>query len=385
MRILLVGEYSRLHNTLKEGLLALGHETTLVGTGDGFKNYPVDIRINSTLQSIALFRFLSRVCDKFIGINLIQLEHASRFRSILPQLKGYDIVQLINETSLRTTIDKEIELLKRLFVQNKSQFLLSCGIDHISVKFAYNKKFKYSIFTPLHKDNSLKEHYQFMLKKLSQEHLKLHTFLMDNIEGVISSDLDYHIPFLGERKYLGLIPNPVNTDEIKYIPNTNLEKIIIFHGVNTQNYIKKGNVFFDEALHIIKSKYASKVEIIRVENMSYKTYINLYNSCHIFLDQVYAYDQGYNALEAMAKGKVVFTGAEQEWLEYYNLKEDNVAINALPNAKLIADKLEWLIENPDEIETISKAARNFIETNHNYKEVAKQYLSKWTQNVSNSE
>ena len=48
MRILLVGEYSRLHNSLKEGLLALGHEVVLVGNGDHFKNYPVDISIDSS-------------------------------------------------------------------------------------------------------------------------------------------------------------------------------------------------------------------------------------------------------------------------------------------------------------------------------------------------
>ena len=47
MRILLVGEYSRLHNTLKEGLQALGHTVTLVGTGDNFKNYPVDLSIEA--------------------------------------------------------------------------------------------------------------------------------------------------------------------------------------------------------------------------------------------------------------------------------------------------------------------------------------------------
>ena len=38
--------------------------------------------------------------------------------------------------------------------------------------------------------------------------------------------------------------------------------------------------------------------------------IKNYEQAHIILDQVYAFDQGYNALEAMAKGKVVFTGAE---------------------------------------------------------------------------
>ena len=58
-----------------------------------------------------------------------------------------------------------------------------------------------------------------------------------------------------------------------------------------------------------------------------------YNSAHILLDMVYAYDQGYNALEAMAKGKVVFTGAEREWLEYYNIEEDQVVINAFPTPK----------------------------------------------------
>jgi hypothetical protein len=42
MRILLLGEYSRLHNSLKEGLTELGHEVILVSNGDGFKGYPAD-------------------------------------------------------------------------------------------------------------------------------------------------------------------------------------------------------------------------------------------------------------------------------------------------------------------------------------------------------
>ena len=38
MRILLVGEYSRFHNSLKKGLLQLGHDVILIGDND-FKNY----------------------------------------------------------------------------------------------------------------------------------------------------------------------------------------------------------------------------------------------------------------------------------------------------------------------------------------------------------
>ena len=47
MKILFVGEFSRLHNSLKEGLLALGHEVVLVNNGDGFKNFPADISIRA--------------------------------------------------------------------------------------------------------------------------------------------------------------------------------------------------------------------------------------------------------------------------------------------------------------------------------------------------
>jgi glycosyltransferase involved in cell wall biosynthesis len=108
--------------------------------------------------------------------------------------------------------------------------------------------------------------------------------------------------------------------------------------------------------------------------------MKLYENCHILLDQVYAYDQGYNALEAMAQGKVVFTGAEQEWLYYYKLKEDTVAINALPDAQKIADKLEWLILNPEMILKISKNARLFIEKEHNYFNISRQYLNIWNSN-----
>ena len=45
MKILLVGEYSRLHNSLKEGLENLGHQVTLIATGDYFKDYPADIKL----------------------------------------------------------------------------------------------------------------------------------------------------------------------------------------------------------------------------------------------------------------------------------------------------------------------------------------------------
>lgn len=377
MKILLVGEFSRLHNSLKEGLLALGHEVTLVGNGDLFKKYPVDHSIDSFVFNQGIPLFLRKVILKLLSKDIADIEIVYRFKKLLPQLKGYDVVQLINEDALVIQPNLQIPLLKKLFVQNKSLFLLCCGDDYITVNFAKNRGDRYSFLTPYLSGKVSAKSFAYSLKYLTQPYKKLHDFLKEHLRGVIATDMDYHLPMLGQNHYLGMIPNPINTDSIEYIPLNTSGTILIFHGVNAHNYVKKGNVFFDEALHIIGAKFPDKIKIIRTESLPYNEYIKIYDSCHILLDQVYAYDQGYNALEAMAKGKVVFTGAEQEWLNHYGLEEDTVAINALPDAQKIADKLAWLILNPEKILEISKNARAFVEREHHYVRVAERYVEAW--------
>ena len=274
----------------------------------------------------------------------------------------------------------EISLIKKLKKNNKKLFLLSCGVDKKSVEYALNEKFRYSILSPYLKNPNLKKSYRYILKYTSKNYIKLYEYLKENVNGIISSDIDYHIPYLNEKKYLGLIPNPINVDKIKYKKIEIHDKIKILHAVNSKNYLKKGNIFFDKALNFIKEKYKDKIEIINTVDLNYVDHIKSVENSHIVLDQVYAYDQGYNALEAMALGKVVFTGAEKEWLEMYNIKENSVAINALPDHKKIIKKLEWLIENPKYILEISNNARVFIENNHNYISIARQYDIIWSKN-----
>ena len=78
----------------------------------------------------------------------------------------------------------------------------------------------------------------------------------------------------------------------------------------------------------------------------------------------------------MAKGKVVFTGAEKEFVEYYNL-EKPIVVNALPDAQAIYKDLEQLILNPLKITEISKNAREFIEKEHHYIRIAEKYVETW--------
>jgi len=376
VRILLVGEFSRLHNSLKEGLTALGHEVVIIANGDGFKNYPADLSTKAKWCETKLGNIPRQIIFRLTRFDIARIEFGIRFYFHLNKLKDFDVVQFINEAPIQTTPSLERFLLKKLIHQNKKTFLLCCGVDYLVAQHLIEKKERYSIMNPYFENPKSKKEYQFLLDFLSKSHKKTHQLIYQNIHGVIASDIDYLLPMQGHPKFLGLTPNPINTAAIDFSELKIDDKIILFLGINRGTYFTKGITFFEKALEIVKEKMGDRIEIIIAENLPYQTYINQYNRAHIILDQVYSFDQGYNALEAMAKGKVVFTGAEIEFEKYYNLTE-KVAINALPDVDSLVKDLAHLIENPAEISTIGKRARTFIEEHHNYKNCAEDYLSKW--------
>jgi len=378
MKVLLIGEYSRLHNSLKKGLEVLGHEVTLVGTGDMFKKFPVDESIRAEWLSDKTFPLLFRkIWLRLFKKDPAQWEIGYRFKKLLPKLKDYDVVQLINSHSIGTYPESEIKPLKTLFPQNGKVFLMGCGDDYPVIKSYLDGSMRYHMLTPYLAPNS-KMKADFALKYLTEPYKELFHFVYKNAKAVIPSDMDYVIPWRGWDKVAALIPNPIIISE-EYTPvKIENRKISILFGINTMNYEKKGYRFFDEALDIIEEKYPDLVEIKRTKNLPFSQYVKELEHCDILMDNVYAYDQGYNALEAMSRGKVVFGGAEKEFMEHFKLKE-RVAINALPDAKKIAEELEYLVLNPDKIESIGSNARKFIEKEHDYVEVAKAYFNTWNQ------
>lgn len=378
MRILLLGEYSRLHSSLKAGLQQLGHQVTVAGTGDYFKKYPVDLSFEpKSTRYHPIFRFLKRLCYRIFKLNLEETETAIRFYFLVPKLKNYDVVQLINSNALETHPFCSRYLLKKLFTQNKKIFLLVCGDETPVVDYLLQRKMSYDILTPLFENHQLKKKFLYTLKYTNTSHRQLFEYVKKAAHKIIVSDIDYKIPMESMQYKVAFIPNPIIIEQQKSIKTPLFGTIKIFLGINQLSKIKKGLGFFEKALAVIKEKYPEKTQILIVENLPYKEYIKKYETAHILLDQVYAYDQGYNALEAMAKGKVVFTGAEKEFLEHYNLQEDEVCINALPDVKAIVKKLSWLIENPKEIERISQNARLFIEREHHYVKIAQKYVAVW--------
>ena len=277
------------------------------------------------------------------------------------------MVQLINESPFGAAVKDEIKMISFLKQNNKKLFLLSCGTDYLSVQHQLSNVNPYSILSNYKEGRVSKIEFKSILKYTTPAFKKLHQYVFKNIDGVIASDYDYHMPLAGNSKYLGLIPNPINTSKLSVFELDTKGPIVIFMGINRTNYHSKGISYFEKALAIIQQKFPKQVHIEIVENLPYEQYIEKYNNAHIILDQVFAYDQGYNALEAMAKAKVVFTGAEPAFMEHYKL-DTPVAINALPNVESLVIALEDLIKHPEKIKEIGLAAQDFVVQHHHLQE-----------------
>ena len=375
MKILLIGEYSRLHNSLKEGLQKLGNDVTILGFKDGFKDFPVDFPLEKKWDS-GFKKKIKLIILVLTGFDISSYLTYRQFWKNRNHFKSFDVVQLINENSFFCDYTHEKKILEYLFKHNKKVFLLSAGDDYMYVDYNFQHPENPSIVQPYLAGKIADKDFSNVLKFRTKPFEKLHHYIYENIQGVIATDLDYHIPLQNHKKYLGLIPSPMNVDTLPKKELVINERIVIFHGINRESYFKKGNDFFEKALEIIKKKYDTKIDVFVTENVPYNDYINRYNQAHILLDQLYGHDQGSNGLEAMAKGKVVFTNASNIFEKHYNLTE-KVAINGLPDVDYLVCELSFLIENPTEIIAIGNRARIFIEKEHDYVKIARKYLDTW--------
>ena len=375
MKILLIGEYSRLHNSLKEGLQKLGHNVTILGFKDGFKDFPVDFPLEKKWDS-GFRKKIKLALLILTGFDISSYLTYRQFWKNKKKFKGFDVVQLINENSFFCDYTHEKKILEYLFKHNQKVFLLSAGDDYMYVNYNFEHPQNPSIVQPYLAGKLADAAFSNVLKFRTKAFEKLHNYIYGNIQGVIATDLDYHIPLQNHPKYLGLIPSPMNVDTFPKKEVVINERIVIFHGINRESYFKKGNDYFEKALEIIMKKYDTKIDVFVTENVPYNDYINRYNQAHILLDQLYGHDQGSNALEAMAKGKVVFTNASTIFEKHYKLTE-KVAINALPDVDYLVSELSFLIENPTEIIAIGKRARAFIEKEHDYLKIAAKFLAIW--------
>lgn len=363
MRILLIGEYSNTHWGLAEGLRSLGHEVCVLSNGDFWKNYKRDISLTRTTYS------------KFEGI-----AYLLKTLALLPKLRNYDVVQLINPIFLELKAERLKPIYRFLKKHNKKIFLCAYGMDAYWVETCTQKPyiFRYSDFN-IGNNAIINEYTQEQAKDWQDTpKAKLNKYIANNCNGIIAGMYEYHTAYIKEHAdKLTYIPFPI--EERKNISEfyTEDRKLRFFIGVQKTRSIYKGTDIMLRALERIAKEFPDECEILKAESVPFEEYSRLINDCDILLDQLYGYSPGMNALLAMSKGKVVVGGAEEEC---YNILDETALrpmINVTPNENDVYEKLKWLIQNKDKVANLQRESIAFIEKHHTQRKVAERFLKFW--------
>ncbi len=364
MKILLIGEYSNIHWILAQALRNMGHK--------------VDVLSNSNLWlNSSDYLFTNKATTRW-GV----LKNTFNLLKVLPQLRGYDVVQLVNPYF----VELKPELLQYVFQylkkNNKKIFLGGFEYDFYWIYMCLNNSnLRYSDFyaNGIYRDTI--DNKMAIINWMHGFRGKLNRIIANNCNGIITclyeSYLAYQPYFPGKTKY---IPFPIESLPNPQCPSPDIEKVKFYISLKHHREEWKGKDKLYSALYALQYKYPSECEIVQTVFTPYDDCEHFVDGCDVMLDQLYSHSPGLNALHAMSKGVVVIGGAEEE---HYNLLGENKLrpiINVRPGGNDIYDKLEDLLVNKDKISQLSADSIKYIKKHHCPIKVAKECLDFWEQN-----
>ena len=360
MKILLLGEYSNVHATLAEGLRTIGHQVTVVSNGDFWKDYPRDID-------------MSRPSGRLGGLRLL----AKTYR-LLPHLRGYDVVQLINPLFLELKAERLFYIYHYLRRHNKKIFLGGFGMDWYWVHTCtYDKPLRYSDFNFGNQVRTDPEAIKYQHDWLGTTKERLNRMIADDCDGIITGLYEYwtcyHPVFPNKTTY---IPYPIKLPVVAESVEAP-QKVTIFIGINHERSAYKGTDIMLHAAENILAKYPDRMKLLIAESVPFEEYAKMMDSSDAILDQLYAYTPSMNPLLAMSKGIICIGGGEPENYEIIHETELRPIINVEPNYESVYQALENLVLHPERIPQLKAQSVEYIRRHHDYLKVARQYLEFW--------
>lgn len=347
MKILLLGEFSAFHKNLKEGLIELGHDVTLISNGDSWK------KLSGADKKIRKYNVSDSIFKKVINA----LYPLFFFRNYI----GFDVVHFVNPFVFSNSLFTDL-LLLLIKHFNKKITLSACGTEPTYVTTML--KLKYSAYSESEGKKLFSSSHRNRLNKV----IKI-------VDGIIPVMYEYHLGYKDNIKCRNVIPLPVNVDQIPYEDNVIKTKIVIYHGIIREGF--KGSKYIKEALCKLERNFPEQVEIIIKGQLPFSEYQEVLKRCNVLIDQCKSYSYGMNAIFGMAMGKVVMSGAEPEMLKSFGVT-DHPIINITPDVGQIYTELVKLVSQQDSIIAIGHQSRQVALHLHSHTVIARQYITQWT-------
>ena len=389
MKILLIGEASFLHNTLKKGLVERGHRVTTMSDGNGWHDAPRDIDLRRDGR-----------WGKLGGLRVVWqlLRH-------LPQLCGNDVVQIHNYQFVPLMYRWNTLLLRFLKLTNRRVVKGCFGDDPQIFRRQAQGVPAYSDTSwsgqlqnaELHRDRIAE-----VIEHGAEASWCKTTHMADALVACLYEYwLDYNEPPYAAK--LHYIPLPMECEEmvrwcdgemVKCVGNdtlspshpndsqlpTNLTTspphlLTILIGLQPKRDFMKGAMKIAAFVEEVARRHPGKVQIKYVEGVPYDEYMHLLAEADVLVDQLYSYTPSMNSLAAMARGTVVIGGGEEEYYEFIGEKTLRPIINVrpdVPDEENIA-AIERALFTDGTLERMAQESIQFVHKYHDYRHVAEQY------------
>ncbi|MCM1153401.1 MAG: hypothetical protein NC328_07095 [Muribaculum sp.] len=363
-KVLLIADYSNFHFTLAKGLRDLGCEVNVVSDGSAFMQCRHDVDISRRPGKLGGLALFLKMC---------------RIRNLL---SGYDFVSLRNPNFLELKPDKSRFFFRRLLKDNRHVFLTDLTTDtpFLDMLEAPDSPLSYSEWFVDGKPNRLRlldapqwdGWHAPPMRRLDNE-------VYDNIDGAVSALYEYHLSLqrrLPPEKiaYGGI---PIDVDEINPSFVDTSGKIRFFLGRDYRRKLIKGTDLLEQAARDVMAANPGKVELDIVENVSRTEFFERMRQCNVVLDQIYSYTPATTALEAMAMGIPVVSGAEPEFYEFIGEKESFPIYNAPIELDPLRRLLQSIVADRRRLRENSLAGRDFVRRHNDKSVVAARFLNFW--------
>lgn len=387
MKILLIGEASFLHNTLKKGLVERGHRVTTMSDGNGWHDAPRDIDLRRDGR-----------WGKLGGLWVVWqlLRH-------LPQLCGNDVVQIHNYQFVPLMYRWNTLLLRFLKLTNRCVVKGCFGDDPQIFRRqaqgvpAYSDTYWSGQLqnTDQHRDRIAE-----VVEHGAEASWRKTTAMADALVPCLYEYwLDYNEPPYAAK--LHYIPLPMECEKmvrwcdgemVKCVGNdtpshpndsqlpTNLttspsHHLTILIGLQPKRDFMKGAMKIAMFVEEVARRHPGKVQIKYVEGVPYDEYMRLLAEADVLVDQLYSYTPSMNSLAAMARGTVVIGGGEEEYYEFIGEDTLRPIINVRPD---VSDEeniatIERALFTDGTLERMRCESVKFVHKYHDYRHVAEQY------------
>ena len=367
MKILLIGEASFLHNTLKKGLVERGHRVTTMSDGNGWHDAPRDIDLRRDGR-----------WGKLGGLRVVWqlLRH-------LPQLCGNDVVQIHNYQFVPLMYRWNTLLLRFLKLTNRRVVKGCFGDDPQIFRRQAQGVPAYSDTYwsgQLQNADQHRERIAEVVEHGAEASWRKTTRMADALVACLYEYwLDYNEPPYAAK--LHYIPLPIECEEmlrwcdgemVKCVGNDTLTILI---GLQPKRDFMKGAMKIAAFVEEVARRHPGRVQIKYVEGVPYDEYMHLLAEADVLVDQLYSYTPSMNSLAAMARGTVVIGGGEEEYYEFIGEKTLRPIVNVRPD---VPDEenitaIERALFTDGTLERMAQESIQFVHKYHDYRLVAKQY------------